>query len=238
MSLRICSLDIAKGITILLMVIGHSSIPYVLSAWIFSFHMPFFFMVSGLLTNWEKYRPADFIGHKAKTLMLPFVVYSVINILFVPLYKDVTLLDGCFNVILNGWDGMALWFVPVLFGALAVVKFMLGRYEWLIAVGLLLGGMALNLTGTKLPWTMSTLPIAVFFTFLGYKASRLTYSLLKFSNISKVLIISVLSSAGGIILTPSNGLGMERYHADLCHGTCGGIWLRVYTECGKTSDDT
>lgn len=35
-------LDVAKGITIILMVLGHSSIPDGLSRFIYAFHMPLF----------------------------------------------------------------------------------------------------------------------------------------------------------------------------------------------------
>lgn len=43
--------DIAKGIAIILMVLGHSSLPAVIQNWIYSFHMPFFFFISGVLTK-------------------------------------------------------------------------------------------------------------------------------------------------------------------------------------------
>ena len=47
-------LDIAKGITIMLMVMGHSSIPHSLAVFIWAFHMPLFFIAAGWTTNWEK----------------------------------------------------------------------------------------------------------------------------------------------------------------------------------------
>ena len=42
---RIDWIDIAKGIGIFLMVVGHTSIPSFLSNYIFSFHMPLFFII-------------------------------------------------------------------------------------------------------------------------------------------------------------------------------------------------
>ena len=49
------SLDIAKGIAILLMMYGHLRYTYVnmdtLYSWIYSFHMPFFMYITGVLTN-------------------------------------------------------------------------------------------------------------------------------------------------------------------------------------------
>ena len=48
------SLDIAKAICIILMVVGHSGCPTYLHDFIYMFHMPCFFFVSGWLLN-DKY---------------------------------------------------------------------------------------------------------------------------------------------------------------------------------------
>ncbi|MBF1069294.1 MAG: acyltransferase family protein, partial [Prevotellaceae bacterium] len=51
---RIEALDIAKGIGIILVIIGHMSSSY-LRDWIYSFHMPLFFIISGICFKTEKY---------------------------------------------------------------------------------------------------------------------------------------------------------------------------------------
>ena len=51
---RILWIDIAKAIAILLMVIGHTSIPHGLSNFIWAFHMPLFFMASGFTNGGGK----------------------------------------------------------------------------------------------------------------------------------------------------------------------------------------
>lgn len=77
-SLRLKWLDIAKGITIILMVIGHTSIPDPFSRFIYAFHMPLFFIASGWTTNWNKYNYMEFAKRKFRSIMVPFMVYSVI----------------------------------------------------------------------------------------------------------------------------------------------------------------
>ena len=48
-------IDLAKGIGIILMVIGHMpSIPSAVHNWIFSFHMPLFFFLSGYMFKKKK----------------------------------------------------------------------------------------------------------------------------------------------------------------------------------------
>lgn len=77
-SLRLKWLDIAKEITIILMVIGHTSIPDSFSRFIYAFHMPLFFIASGWTTNWNKYNYMEFAKRKFRSIMVPFMVYSVI----------------------------------------------------------------------------------------------------------------------------------------------------------------
>ena len=51
---RDLTLDLAKAICIILMVIGHSGCPDYLHRFIYMFHMPCFFFISGYLLN-DKY---------------------------------------------------------------------------------------------------------------------------------------------------------------------------------------
>lgn len=105
--------DIAKGITILLMVIGHTSIPEPISKYIWSFHMPFFFFVSGMFYSPDKYSKfKNLLSRRVYTLIIPYTFFSVIVML------------GYFETIywrpeelILGWYGYALWFIPVLFVA-------------------------------------------------------------------------------------------------------------------------
>lgn len=78
MSSRVLWLDIAKGITIILMVIGHTSIPMSLSNFIWSFHMPLFFIASGWMTDWQKYSVGNFVIKKTPSILLPFAIYSIV----------------------------------------------------------------------------------------------------------------------------------------------------------------
>ncbi len=54
---RESKIDVAKGIGCLLVLLGHSLyINKHLKNWIFSFHMPLFFFISGYLFNFDKYK--------------------------------------------------------------------------------------------------------------------------------------------------------------------------------------
>lgn len=86
MSKRKPYLDYAKGIGILFIMLAHC-IQYfqemsTLNKFVCSFHVPIFFVASGFLA-WEKrerkYHFADWLRKKAKALLIPYVVYSLLN---------------------------------------------------------------------------------------------------------------------------------------------------------------
>lgn len=165
-------IDIAKGITIILMVLGHSSLPRPISNFIWSFHMPLFFIASGWMTNWDKYSFAEFLGRKFKSLLIPFLCYSAI----VLLWRELTIGGGITTWLQNGWDGYALWFIPVLFFALIIAKAicMIANkcIRYAIVAGFIALGCALCYEGVILPWTLSTVPYAVFLIFAGSELRR------------------------------------------------------------------
>lgn len=69
-------IDWAKAILIFLMVLGHNSISGWLARWIYGFHMPAFFIISGYL-----YKPKDW-RKTLKSFLVPVAFYSVIRLAF------------------------------------------------------------------------------------------------------------------------------------------------------------
>lgn len=70
--------SVIKGICIILMVLGHSGCPEWLRNSIYLFHMPCFFILSGVLFKIN--RPYVYIKKKVKGLYLPFITYGFIFI--------------------------------------------------------------------------------------------------------------------------------------------------------------
>ena len=80
MSQRDTAIDIAKAIGILLMILGHcKGLPYIARNFIFSFHMPLFFIFSGYF-----YKPKnlkDVVASGNKHLVKPYLITAVFSIL-------------------------------------------------------------------------------------------------------------------------------------------------------------
>lgn len=110
-TLRFDWIDITKGIAIILMVVGHSSIPASFSRYIWSFHMPLFFVISGFLYDADKYKRLEsLIKRRIQTLIVPYVFFSIIALMGMSSLGLAT-----WEELYKGWNGYALWFIPVLF---------------------------------------------------------------------------------------------------------------------------
>lgn len=209
---RIAYIDTARGIVILLMVLGHSRIPQSFADWIFSFHMPFFFILSGVLTNFDNSTIKSFVYHKIKTLIFPFLLYSICNIVIYPLYGDMDLVQFVEYTVRYGWEGYALWFVPILFLSLSIVKLLFRWDHLMIAVGLMIIiGAILDFLDCQMPWTLSTVPIASVFVSLG---SLFRDKLLRLDKIKHPWFLMIIALCGGIVLSIIHTIDLAWNHCN------------------------
>ncbi len=201
------------------MILGHSSLPTWIQNWIYSFHMPFFFFISGVLTkafgniNEKKtvccaIDKAFLIG-KSKALLLPFLIYSAINLLVYPLYGKEALITYSKHVLLNGWEGVALWFIPVFFVAVIVTRLCsVSRGIAIIsAVVFAILGTSLDYYDISLPWTMSTVPFACVYMLLGFLLKNIVFKMSE-KKISLFVLISIIGLIVSFVLS-------QRYRLDM-----------------------
>lgn len=122
---RISYLDMARGIGMLLVVMGH--IQYLsgnLLQYVTAFHMPLFFFISGILIleKKEEEKPyKELIKKKLYSIMLPYAVFSILSFLIESTRILIKGLDE-WNVVLRQLfqscclQGVStLWFLPALF---------------------------------------------------------------------------------------------------------------------------
>ena len=154
---RIYTIDIAKTIAIVLVVIGHF-IPAGSPQWwvdartvIYTFHMPLFFFASGFLFAYTE-RPVaygKFLLHKASRLMLPYLSASVLIICFKLLTErgaDAAAIDNpvtSMAFLQMFWypsAGYFLWFIWALMWMFVVAGLFRGVRArlWLLAVAAVL----------------------------------------------------------------------------------------------------
>lgn len=127
-------LDMVKGIAIILVVLGHSgTITFTVNTWLSTFHLPVFFVISGILLNLKHEIQAPIITilkNKIRHLFIPYICFSICTIFFLL----INILAGTLNwdvlkqlvfqtLSLQGYSVM--WFLPVLFFAELLVIILL-----------------------------------------------------------------------------------------------------------------
>ncbi|WP_292388442.1 acyltransferase family protein [Methanosarcina sp. UBA5] len=82
--MRLHWVDALKGMGIMLVVLAHHSLPVALDTYIFSFHMPLFFFISGFLFDFEKYAEStvNFVKERCRSLILPYFGFVLLTCLF------------------------------------------------------------------------------------------------------------------------------------------------------------
>ena len=124
---RVMFIDIAKGIAILLMIVGHAIKHGILRNTIFSFHLPLFIITSGLFYK-EKTIKEDIIILMKKllipTFIVTFLIYMINNV-YIKGFLDAFI--ESIKVIVTGWSYKAkidysfegvnvVWFIYLLVG--------------------------------------------------------------------------------------------------------------------------
>ena len=77
---RLDYIDVAKGIGMLLVIWAHILVEGPINWFIYIFHMPLFFYISGMLYTPEKYKKVGvLLSRRVRSLIVPYVIYSCIT---------------------------------------------------------------------------------------------------------------------------------------------------------------
>lgn len=186
---RIRYWDIAKGIAIITFIVGHvGGVPPLVRAFIFSFHMPLFFVASAFFIN--EYNIKNTLVRASKNLMIPYTVVCIISA-FLDASRNGDMNTNIYVLkdrILDMFVGMSkiskvceqfhsvwlVWFVICLFLSrliyVATMRLM-QKLPWCISLVLVLG---VSYVGVKmgenigfLPWSADVSLAAIIFMWIG-----------------------------------------------------------------------
>lgn len=120
---RIETFDIAKGLGILIMVMGHTGFGTTFDKLIHTFHMPLFFFISGYFYRPDKSRNfKTYLIHQVNVLIVPYVVfvlfYQILHYVYTGEWTAEYFIKSMFSSNHNRIDvAGAMWFLLCLFSA-------------------------------------------------------------------------------------------------------------------------
>ena len=206
--------DSAKGITILAVVLGHIATP--LTNFIFSWHMPMFFFLSGFFLKKPDSYKNKFI-EDMKKLMIPYLIFGLVGLLaelikrrLFPNYSFITPninladeLKGIFiwmDITRMHTYGFVLWFLPTLLWSRTLVRWLLFKVKnfwFVIAISLGFYLLLINQKSFILPLAIDKGLLVTIWVVLGF------YSFNYFNKIRfYILYIYTLACLGILLLLP------------------------------------
>lgn len=187
---RIDVLDVAKGIGILLVVYAHVNYNPDSLVLIYSFHMPLFFFLSGMVFNKEKYASFEaFMRNRWKTTVVPYLLFSIVPIIGVFILEHVIecsvdftkqqyvcyLLQAIFSEGSLRMFNVPMWFVPSLL-AVEILYFFVSKMKLapkiltcilLPFLGYFIASGWSGFNNSYLPWTFDSALFAFGFYAIG-----------------------------------------------------------------------
>ena len=148
------SIDIAKAVGIILMIVGHfNGLPLWFEKWIFSFHMPLFFILSGYL--FKPKTEIQVIKGGLKSLVWPYIYTVAISILIAFLLwsheSAINAALGAFygcqgnpnaKIILSKFQAGPIWFLLSLFWCRIYFSFIYKRFKNYLLICFIIGILA------------------------------------------------------------------------------------------------
>lgn len=180
-------IDFLKGIGIFLMILGHHE--NIITDWIYTFHMPLFFILSGVFHKNEK-NFLQFIKKKTKSLLIPYFTFSGMLFMFwliigrkfgesainnTPIKESFIGIfygvDGIKGISSMEW-GVPVWFLLCLF-VISNIFYFLSRLELkkVIYIEIFLffiSVISLKYVPIVLPWNIQRAFIDIIFYSIGY----------------------------------------------------------------------
>lgn len=232
---RIHYIDVAKGIAIILVILGHMSsniVPKNFIWWLYTFHMPLFFMLSGIVLNLDKYKSfKEFLFAKIKTLIVPYFLLNLIGWYWVTVINNSNgfLNQKTINTFIGIFVGrrktdyyFGLYFLTTLFTSEVFIyctnKLLKNRKIFLVFTFLISAVLGTIFIKNKFIfyWNIDLSPIAASFIIIGYalKSYKDKIQFSKYKNIFIIILMISINLVSGYCNIKNNGR-LDLYHLNI-----------------------
>ena len=206
-------IDFIRGGAILLVMIQHCGAPF--AEIILSFHMPFFFLLSGFLYNYRAFEKrsdfASYFRNQFRRLIIPYLWFELVNLLVSCIIEWLTQRNVisigvalksiilCLNMADYPNVVLRLWFLPCMFItsllAYAMIHILQKKYiQYLVVIlGLLgLSWMIAKLNIGRFPFTIDISIMGLAFVLIGYVSRPHIENIVKNIGIWKGIFFSII----------------------------------------------
>lgn len=235
---RIKWIDILRAIAIIFVVIGHTLTEGEVQTYFYSFHIPLFFFISGMLFKNKEEKFATFLIKKIKQLLVPYFCFGIVSILIYAILGKLAAnslgrgnIDG--NILMNVLGllygsaktghlkyNLPLWFLPCLFSTNIIFYFAIkilkeNKIIILVPICAVFGYVINYHTNIScLPYGLDTaITMLVFFSlgFLFFKSLEKAKAI--YNNKFLLIGLAIITLAVGMLVGLKNG--RVRYSADV-----------------------
>lgn len=230
---RVVWIDTTKVFMMFLVILGHTNMSKNVVKWIYSFHMPIFFILSGAAYGISQKRKHmkyyQYIAHRAKGLLLPYFTLSFLmlpiwyisfKILGTSEYTILMKIKGIFisNSVIVSSPVNATWFFTTLF-LVTIVYFFIERFYnyniWKVSLVIsFISVIGFYFSATygrnfSFPWHMNVVPIGLLFFGFGVWFISYYKSILEFMGKNKNLYAIGFLIIGSVAATINKRISLH-----------------------------
>ena len=226
------TIDVLRGLAILLVVFGHITRTMWLNSYIWSFHIPVFFLLSGYLYDPKKFATfGAFVKRKFKGLIIPYLIFGVLTYLYW-LFAESRFRGSDLNAwvqLLGIFYGTRyehfldfngpLWFIPCLF-TMGIIYYFIDKtkinwLKWIVVAAIFVFGVFSKDLCPWLPFGICASSIGIAFYAIGNSMRDCDNVVYKTKTIAShhyivsILVIIILMAIQ-IFLTPYSKANLAR----------------------------
>ena len=219
---RLQYIDIARGIGMICIILGHLGNSG-LNRVVYTFHVPLFFILAGYFIS-EKKSMGEFIRNRARSLLVPYAVTSIVMVLIgiaagivlygpIGIWQGVSWLWACFYGSGNSFDLLfqinsvgAIWFLLALFTGSVLFRCSLNMNKWIRAAFVLALFAAAYYTRNViwLPFSLQPGMCSVMFIYVGWIVKRYKDRLRSVPLALKISALAVSAVLWGVFIYTYN----------------------------------